>query len=243
MLKGLRDPILMQRKKDFEKTFRAAVDADPELKLEYGNLWDKIANSRKQLSEISNKSFALSMNRLTTPIYFSIADEVVDIAENLSLPESERNDLYVGDELDITLDALFPENFDADMSNKLLEQKINNLYEYLGADDPLVKRFTDGKRGKEAVDYVLENSKITNLKDVKELLAQGPDAVLNSDDPFIYFSLNSKERASEYSKKIRELVDVESSLFTAIRCCIIQSLWNIHSAGCNIHFAFSRWCC
>ncbi len=32
MLKGLRDPILMQRKKDFEKTFRAAVDADPELK-------------------------------------------------------------------------------------------------------------------------------------------------------------------------------------------------------------------
>ncbi len=151
------------------------------------------------------------MNRLTTPIYFSIADEVVDIAENLSLPESERNDLYVGDELDNTLDALFPEDFDADMSNKLLEQKINNLYEYLGADDPLVKRFTDGKRGKEAVDYVLENSKITNLKDVKELLAQGPDEVLNSDDPFIYFSLNSKERASEYSKKIRELVDVESA--------------------------------
>ncbi len=62
----------------------------PELKEKYGNLWDKIADSRKQLSEISNKNFALGMNRLATPKYFFIADEVIEIAENLKLPESER---------------------------------------------------------------------------------------------------------------------------------------------------------
>ena len=49
MLEGLRNPVLMQRKKDFEKTFRASVEADPELKVKYGDLWDKIADSRKQL--------------------------------------------------------------------------------------------------------------------------------------------------------------------------------------------------
>ena len=111
ILKGLRDPILMQRKKDFEKTFRASVEADPELKEKYGHLWDKIADSRKQLSEISNKNFALSMNRFTTPQYFFIADEVIEIAENLKLPESERNELYVGDELENTLTSLFPRRF------------------------------------------------------------------------------------------------------------------------------------
>ena len=48
-----------------------------------------------------------------------------------------------------------------------LKIKINALYMYLGADDPLVKKFTGGKQGKEAVEYVLSNSKITNLEDVK----------------------------------------------------------------------------
>ncbi len=211
ILDGLRDPVMMQRKKDFEKTFRAAVDADPEMKAKYGNLWDKIADSRKQLGEISNKNFALSMNRLSTPQYFFIADEVIAIAENLKLPESERDDLYVGEELDNTLATLFPEDFDAEMNNVLLENKINALYMYLGADDPLVKKFTGGKQGKEAVEYILSNSKITNLEDVKNLLEDGPDEVLKGDDPFIYFMMNSKDRAAEYSKKVNEIVEVESA--------------------------------
>ncbi len=211
ILEGLRSPVLMQRKKDFEKTFRASVEADPELKEKYGHLWDKIADSRKQLSEISNKNFALGMNRLATPKYFFIADEVIAIAENLKLPESERNDLYVGDELENTLASLFPEDFDANMNKLLLEEKINNLYKYLGANDPLVKKFTGGKKGSEAVEYVLSNSKVTSLKDVKDLLEDGPDAVLSGDDPFIYFMMNSKDRADEYSKKVNELVEVEST--------------------------------
>ena len=211
ILDGLRDPVLMQRKMDFEKTFRAAVEADPEMKAKYSNLWDKIADSRKQLGEISNKNFALSMNRLSTPQYFFIADEVIAIAENLKLPESERDDLYVGEELNNTLATLFPEDFDAEMNNALLENKINALYMYLGADDPLVKKFTGGKQGKEAVEYVLSNSKITNLEDVKDLLEDGADEVLKGDDPFIYFMMNSKDRAAEYSKKVNEIVEVESA--------------------------------
>jgi hypothetical protein len=211
ILDGLRSPVLMQRKKDFEKTFRASVDADPELKSKYSNLWDKIAESRKQLGEISNKNFALSMNQLSTPKYYFIADEVIAIAENLKLPESERDDLYVGEELDNTLATLFPEDFDADMANLLLEKKIDALYLYLGADDPLVKKFTGGKQGKKAVEYILSNSKVTNLDDVKELLEEGPDEVLKGDDPFIYFMMNSKDRAAEYSKKVNDLVEVESA--------------------------------
>ncbi len=50
ILEGLRNPVLMQRKRDFEKTFRSSVNADPELKAKYGHLWDKISDSRKQLS-------------------------------------------------------------------------------------------------------------------------------------------------------------------------------------------------
>lgn len=211
ILEGLRNPVLMQRKRDFEKTFRSSVNADPELKAKYGQLWDKISDTRKQLSEISNKSFALGMNQLSTPKYFFIADEIISIAENLKLPESERNDLYVGEELDNTLASLFPEDFDPEMNNLLLEEKINSLHNYLGSSDPLVQKFTGGKKGKEAVEYVLENSKITNLDDVKDLLKDGADEVLKGEDPFIYFMMNSKDRAKDYSKKIKQITETESS--------------------------------
>jgi hypothetical protein len=211
ILEGLRNPVLMERKKDFEKSFRTSVEADPELKSKYGHLWDKISDSRKELSTISNKNFALSLNQLTTPKYFFIADEVIAIAENLNLPESERNDLYVGEELDNTLASLFPEDFDADIANLLLEKKIEAMYLYLGPDDPLVKKFTGGKLGKEAVDYVLYNSKVTTLEDVKDLLEDGAAEVLNGDDPFIYFMMNSKDRTQDYSKRIKQITETESS--------------------------------
>jgi hypothetical protein len=49
------------------------------------------------------------------------------------------------------------------------------------------------------------------LDDIKALLAKGPDEVLNSDDPFIYFVLNTKDKADEYAAKVKELTEVESS--------------------------------
>jgi hypothetical protein len=211
ILEGLRDPVLMQKKRDFEKNFKAAVDADPKLKEKYGDLWNKIAGIRKQLAEISNKNFALSMNRFTTPQYFFIADQIIDIANDLKKPENERNELYVGDELNKTLESLIPENFDYDMNNTLLAQKVDALVEAFGSNDPLIQKFTGGKKGQEAVKYILDHSKITKLDDIKALLAKGPDEVLNSDDPFIYFVLNTKDKADEYAAKVKELTEVESS--------------------------------
>ena len=211
ILEGLRDPVLMQKKRDFEKNFKAAVDADPKLKEKYGDLWNKIAGIRKQLAEISNKNFALSMNRFTTPQYFFIADQIIDIANDLKKPENERNELYVGDELNKTLESLIPENFDYDMNNTLLAQKVDALEQAFGDNDPLVQKFTGGKKGQEAVKYILDHSKITKLDAIKALLAKGPDEVLNSDDPFIYFVLNTKDKADEYAAKVKELTEVESS--------------------------------
>ncbi|MFN3694063.1 MAG: S46 family peptidase, partial [Ignavibacterium sp.] len=53
ILKGLRDPILMKRKVDFEETFKSKVKSNPDLNKKYGDLWDKIANIRKELRDVS----------------------------------------------------------------------------------------------------------------------------------------------------------------------------------------------
>jgi len=211
ILKGLRDPILMKRKIDFENTFKSAVKSNPKLNEKYGNLWDKIAEIRNDLKKITNKNFALSKNRLLTPQYFNIASELIKIAKELNKPEDERDELYKGEELENSLNALIPENFDAKLQDKLLEEKINILVKYLGNDDPIVKNFTGGKTGSEAVKYVLGKTILLDMKKIKSLVEKGGDAIINSDDPFIRFELETEDLAKKYQKEVRDLVDKEES--------------------------------
>lgn len=216
ILNGLRDPILMKRKVDFEETFKSKVKSNPELNKKYGDLWDKIANIRNELREVSNKNFAFSKNRFTTPQYFMIADQLISLAEELKKPESERDELYVGEELENTVASIFPKDFDEKMQNRLLQSRINVMVKYVGMNDPLVKNFTGGKTGKEALDYILSKSKITSSEKIKELVKQGPDAILNSDDPFIQFAINSKETVEKIQKRNKELLDLEESYSTQL---------------------------
>ncbi|TDI72431.1 MAG: S46 family peptidase [Bacteroidetes bacterium] len=211
MLKGLRDQILMQRKRDFENNFKLAVQSDEELNQNYGDLWEKIEEIRSELRKISNKRFALRMSRFTTPRYFFIAEELINIAEELKKPESERDDLYVGEELELSIESMMPEDFDYDMNNKLLKQKIKILSENLGNDKEIVQKMTGGKTGDEAVDYILSNSSLTNADDIKELVAEGPDEILSGDDPFIYFILTTKETSEELNTKVNELTELEDT--------------------------------
>ncbi len=211
MLEGLRDNVLLQRKRDFEKSFRAAVLTDDELNSKYGDLWGKIEQIRSELKRYSNERFAFSMNQFTTPAYFFIADELVNIAHELSLPESERSELYIGDELENSLNALIPDEFDYNMNNNLLKQKLETLRKILGEENDIVKKITNGKSGDAAVKYVLSISSLTNIKDIKELVNQGAETILKGDDPFIYFILNGVPKGENLDKKMDEILTIEES--------------------------------
>ncbi len=211
ILKGLRDPILMQRKIDFENTFKSAVKSDSKLYAKYGELWNKIADLRNELKKIANKNFALSKNRLLTPQYFNIATELIKIANELKKPEDERDELYKGEELENSLKALIPENFDAKLQDKLLEEKVNVLVKYLGADDPIVRKFTGERKGNDAVNYILGKTILLDLDKIKSLVSEGGEAILNSDDPFIRFELETAELSKQYQNQVRELIEKEES--------------------------------
>jgi len=211
MLKGLRDLVLMQRKRDFEQNFKNAVKSNNELNEKYGDLWGKVEESRSELKKYSNERFAYSMNRFATSRYFFIADELVAIAQELALPENERSELYIGEELENSLNALMPNDFDYEMNNNMLKQKLETLRRYLGSDNEIVKKMIDGKQGDEAVEYVLSNSSLTNLDDIKDLVEEGPDAILSGDDPFIYFVLNGVPKGEELSTTMDAIVALEDA--------------------------------
>ena len=70
---------------------------------------------------------------------------------------------------------------------------------------------TGWKTGNEAVEYILSNSSLTNTDDMKKLVEEGPDSILNGNDPFIYFILTTKETNEELDAKVSELTDVEDT--------------------------------
>lgn len=196
-LNGLKDPKLMQRKRDFEKTFRETVNKDPELKAKYGDIWDKISDIRKRIGEINNKAVSSNGNPMMTPEYVFVAQELINIADEIRLPESERSESYKEDKLDSLINVLYSEDFNDEHNRSLLIDYIKELYERPGKDDPVVDNFTKGKSPEEAADYILQKSEITNLEKVKALIRKGSDAILSSDDPFIRFELQEEKRQSE----------------------------------------------
>ncbi len=210
ILGGLQNAVLMAKKKDFEKKFRDGVLSDSRLNNEYGDLWTKIADGRNELRGFTSELFALNVNPLTSSEYFLVASDVIDLAEQLKLPEDQRPEDYRGAQLDSTVQNILPTEFDHWFQEMVLEKQIPRLYTLLGPDYPLLKKITGGKNGKEAAEYMLNNSFLTSQEKLLAQVKKGPDAILNSDDPFIYFMLNSQDRRDALMARSTEITSREA---------------------------------
>ena len=211
MLKGLRDPILMQKKRDFEKKFEEAVHSDPKLNAEYGDLWGKIAQTQNELRGISNKFFALNLNPILSSHYFLVAQDVVALADQLKLPEEQRAPEYKGTALDTTINGLIPADLDKELDKEVLKDQLSRMERYLGSDNDVVKTMTGGKSGDAAVDYMMSNAVVTNVDKIKALVQEGPDAIYKSNDPFIYFIVHSEKMRTDLQSRIKEITSDEST--------------------------------
>ncbi|MCH6574796.1 MAG: S46 family peptidase [Bacteroidetes bacterium] len=129
-----------------------------------------------------------------------MASDLLELAEQLNLPEDERDELYNEENLDDTIENIFPADFDSELQKKLLFVQVNILTDNLIPDDELILKMLNGKKGQAAVDYLLSNSKILTKDEVIALANAGADEILNSNDPFIYFVLHTKDKL----KKMRE---------------------------------------
>ena len=211
-LEGLRDPYLMARKKDFEKKFRNAVMSDNKLSEKYGGLWDAIANVKNEMRNYSPKLAVYNLNPQVSSGYFLIAKDLVELAKHLQLPEEQRDEYYKGENLKEVINTIFPESFDEVMEYKKLKLQADFIRMNLGNDNELVKNMFASKTGKEAADYILKNSIITDNQSVLKLANAGADAILKSNDPFIYYILNTQDEIPNLSQKMQELLGTERAL-------------------------------
>jgi hypothetical protein len=207
--KALINPVLMARKKDFENKFKKAVQSNPELNSKYGNIWSEIEKTQKELSKYSKKRFAYSLRSYYTPLYFYIADDLIKLAEQLNLLESERDEAYKEDNLEETINNIYPENPDMALDKKLLLVKVNVITRNLSSEDEMVKKLFNGRKEQEAVNYLLSNSVMTNKDSVINLAKRGSKSILSSNDPFIYFILHTRDELDSINKVTEDLRNEE----------------------------------
>lgn len=211
MLKGLRDPILMQKKRDFEKNFKNAVMNNPELSEKYGSLWDNIKGTRGEIRNISNELNSYNLHRLFSSGYFFTATSAIEVANQLMLPEEERSAAYKGEELNTSIESLLPQDFDVHLNHLLLIKQIDRMINLLGIDNPLIEKMTEGRRGKAAADFMIANSSLTSVDKIKALFKMPAEEILNSDDPFIYFIRNTDDRKKELQQMQKEIASREAT--------------------------------
>lgn len=207
--KGLNDPYLFARKVAFEKSIREKVMADKELKEKYSAIWDNLAQTRSEMRKIGPKVSAFTLNQVFSAKYFIIARDLIDLAKQLQKPEEERDSKYKAAKIDSTINAIYPENMDKLLEYTKLHIQADYIRMNLGDDDSYVKKLFDNKKGKEAADYILANSKLTDRKNYLALIKEGADRILNCNDPFIYYVRETQDKIPELQKLQKEITDTE----------------------------------
>ncbi len=199
-LAALHNQYIMKKKSDFELNLKKQVHADSLLNKKYGHVWDAISSVVKELEKSADEYFVYSLRRFPQSEYFKIARKLIKYAEQIKLPENERESEYRADSLKQILNKIYPEKIDSEFTNLLLKAQVNILNNVLPKDMPFLIKILNGKTGDEAVEYLLKKSSLTTRQKFNEFVKNSPDEILNSEDPFIYYIQHSKKRLKEITK-------------------------------------------
>jgi hypothetical protein len=206
---ALQDPFFMARKKDFEKKFSHEIYCDPDLTIKYGSIWKKINDNRREASKYANEMFALSISLTYSPKYFFMARDLIKLAEQLSLAETEREEAYKTENLNNLIENIFPANFDKRVEDRKLLVHLGVVKSNLPPENEIAHILLLGSDVHSSAKMVLSKSKITTKEGVIALAKSGAEAILNSEDPFIRFVLASQGRLEELKTRDKQLDDTD----------------------------------
>ncbi len=184
-LAGLRDDVLMQRRRDFDRQFRAAVEARPELKAKYGHLWDEIAAARVTMRENAPDFLALRSAGMLASDYLARASAIVRYGANMALPVDKRDTTFVGTSLELQKRLLAKGlTVDDEMDLMTLEKQFEMMQRWLPAGDPVLA-FIGGSTPLDAAKRFITTTKMKDAGTLEALVSGGPTAIDASTDPFI----------------------------------------------------------
>lgn len=230
MMGGLHDPELMSAKREDEAALRAAVAADPEMQAKWGGAWDAIAAAQVVAAELYPRSLGGGTNGLrTSSQLYSIAVDIVRLADELAKPSGERSREY----RDTALDTLYLHLYSPAPIHDVLEVEhmangLSLMAEMFGGDDEQVVKALGGLSPRARAAQCVKGTKLGDIDERKRLVEGGAEAIAASDDPMIQLA-----RALEgYGRALRErLEDEVTSVETAAYAKIAAARFAIEGEG------------
>jgi len=207
---GLLDEDLMASHLEREKKFRAEIEADPELKTKYGDIWDKIAEATAKQSAGAKQRFyqGIRGSRLA-----GLAQSIIFYILETPKPDGERLEGYHDSDLESLRFRLFsPAPIHKDMDETILAGALQMSIDELGADDPVMKIILNGRTPQEAAKALVEGTKLDDVDFRKKLVSGGEKALKKCKDPMVVLFRELEpllRKKIEYNKK-----EIESVLTT-----------------------------
>jgi hypothetical protein len=193
-LNGLRDPVFMAKKKDFEKKFKEALLIKSDLKTKYGNTWNDIAKYQSELAAITPELNALKLHGRYFSKYLSLSADLIDTAHLSTgmLSESAEN-------------KFFPKNFNVEIEKQLLAFRLETIRGALQGKNKAFDKLLSGRTPEQAAEQIVLNSLLASKEKTKSFLAQPSNGILTSTDPLVTFILTTQERSREIQRKYNEV--------------------------------------
>ncbi|MDT8435383.1 MAG: S46 family peptidase [Gemmatimonadota bacterium] len=184
-LKGLRDTLLVAKKIRWENEFRSAVEADPALAAEYGDVWSRLAQIQETKARIAPSVFLNNTNFLVPSQHLQRAGLLLQYVEEMARPEAERSPQFQGESAERMRQVLeAPAPIAEDMSVGMLTGRLALARKWLD-EGPLLAAVGAAETPEAAARRLISSSRIGDASFRTGLLEGGPAAVAASADPMI----------------------------------------------------------
>ena len=189
-LQSLQDPAVFAQKQAQEQALRAHVAADPKMQAAFGDAWTQVEQVDAAQRALTAKYGAFAGGRSLTSGLFSIAQTLVETAQEDRKPNPQRlPEDSSANRASLDRRLFSPAPIYPQFERLTLADSLASMEETLGASDPLVLQALGGKSPSERAAELVNGTKLADVAERKRLQAGGATAIRSSQDPMIKLAL------------------------------------------------------
>ncbi len=221
---GLLDPVMMAHKRDWERNFRARVNANPTWRRLYASAWATSALDWAQLRRLAVRRRYYAFDAYGARL-LQIAALIVRYPTEMAKPDSARLDVFK-DAMKGRLDRALQTPVDTAAEILTLTSYFTQMKKDLPATDPLLRRVLDDRTPQDAAREMVTSSEILTPDQRQALIQGGASAIGASADPFIELAryIDPTERA--LTKQASAIMDRESQASALIARALLAVFGN-----------------
>jgi hypothetical protein len=183
---GLQDSMLLGTKIRWEHEFRQKVQADPKLRAEFGDVWDKLADIQLEKLRTSPRLNLTNAEFIGAP-HVGFASMLLGYIDASGKPEAQRPESFQGEKFAQVGQMLrSPMPIDPGIAQSLLALHIAMAARWLEPNDPLLRELVrQGETPEQAAARLAAASKILDAPFREGVIRGGASGIATNTDPLV----------------------------------------------------------